>query len=174
MKYLKLLVLLPSMALADGIEMHYSFLTTHIIGSSERVARLYKNKVNNSGVITNKALGYSLTLNSNRYGIFIGENSVGLPIYGFKYSRVFHLSSHVELNFTAGAYHQNGEDFPEATKTCGANGCTSLAPVPSIVPIIGVDLNFYLYRGSYFFVKQNNLLTPIITNHGISVGSFFN
>lgn len=173
MKLITLIILLPYAVYANSLEVNASFLTTHLIGNQKSIASLYKNKINDRGVLKNKAVGISLTKDDNQYSIFAGDNSVGEPIIGFKYARVHNISTYIELNWTLGAYYQNGSAFPAATKTCDIDGCRSLAKVSNIMPIVGLDLNFYLYRGKLLFIKQYNLITPIITNHGLSIGKFY-
>lgn len=165
MKYL--LALIPSLCFAQNtIELNYSFLTHHIFNTNN-AGQLYKNKINDKGLIANQVISLGLRENNAKIRFLFGENSVAEPIIGMTYTRIF-TDKIIELGFTVGAYYQDKEDFRKASITCNELECRSIG-TSSIMPILGIEFNPVFYRSEYVIIKQNNLLTPIITNHGLGV-----
>lgn len=163
------LILIPSLTLANSEEFMLSGITTHIFGNSKEVASLYKNKLNDRGIIANPLVGVRLNLDDRIYTVFSGVNSVGLPMAGLLYGRQVEDYRYANISWHVGGYFQNGNDFPEATKTCKDGKCYALGRQSNFMPVVGFNVKFYLYRSSTLSILQNNLLTPIITNHGISI-----
>ncbi len=180
-----LLALLISSASADAIpeapppvphmwsvEILGGGLTYHFVANSPS---RFSNKISSDGrLISNLTYGlgvaYTDFVNSFYIAVhlFQGNNSVNQPINGGTLS-IDAITKYCDVGFVVGAYVQNDYDFISAgiapfSITSGAN---------AIVPIIGLEINPKFAFGDRYYVKLNNIITPIITNHSLSLGMYF-
>jgi hypothetical protein len=169
-KYLFALLLSISVQANDSIEFIGSGITWHVIdtGTSNR----YSNQISRDGRLINTPqfglrkihvdkdfMYHSLTL-------FTAANSIGSPIYGGIGAIGAEFFGFFHAGLTIGGYVQNNNDF-------AAHGIVPFSLTPgtnAIVPILGVEMNVQVVFDEGIFVGLNNLITPIITNHCLSLG----
>lgn len=168
---LSLLFLLPLTAQASdkSLELVLGGVTFHVMGDDD-VSSLYSNKLSNNGrLIATPTLGVRYTRSPDvtyeSAAIFIGTNSVGERIYGATASYGLKLEN-LELGLIGGGYIQNNNDFYAKgiipySLTDGTN---------ALVPIFGIELNYRIRLGESTFLGINNILSPVITNHNLSLG----
>ncbi len=148
-------------------------LTYHFVDYGS--AKNFSHKISPEGkLIGNLVYGFGITIygskNKNYYALrgFQGENSIAKPINGAIATFGTH-SRNVEFGVVWGAYVQNEYDFRGTGVVPYSVGQGS----NSIVPIIGVELNFKIFLKGALFTKFINVVTPIITNHSLSLGLDF-
>lgn len=167
-----LALLLLSLSSNAQLEITGGSFTYHLINPGD--ATLFSNKVSKDGkLIANPILGLQIiTETGTEYtsmGGFVGQNSVGDDILGFKASRGVKYG-HWYLGLVAGAYEQSSEGFydkhliPFQVAKVGDVG---------IVPILGVEASYRINLSQKYYVKLNNLISPVITNTTISFGFSF-
>ncbi len=166
------LLLSSTLALAeDTDELILGSLTYHLIGGGSEE---FSNKLSQDGrLIDNFLIGYQFTeTHLNLYdslAIFGGDNSVGKPIGGFKFSTGV-TDKTWYLGPVIGGYVQNNIYFErvglQPLDFGPANGV-------ALVPIIGVELNYRINLNKKYFIKFNNILTPALTNLTLSAGVSF-
>ncbi len=146
-------------------------LTYHMAGDAspyytDKVSsdgRLIDNFIYGAGVNYIDSTGLYISI---RY--FKGNNSVHLPINGGTFSAGA-AYKYLDVGWIIGGYVQNEYDFI----------ATGIIPFSlnhgsnSVVPIIGVEISPKLPLGNSFYLKLNNILTPLLTNHTISLGLNF-
>lgn len=170
MKLLTILFLFPLQIFATGVELGTGGLTPHFV----REKKNYCNQWNNTGIIANKS--YYIGFSGEKLGFTYmqGNDSICSPIEGIFLTYYFSRSETWDLGITAGGYSfemDNWEDHAEKTPESIA------APSPvwtrignkTVVPVLAVQANLHLIRSGNWSFKLNNLLTPIITNHSISL-----
>lgn len=167
---LLLLWLLPITVNAKSIESLYGGITQHFDNGG---AEHFKTKLNKSGtLIFNPMYGVKVFNEQKiRYTAvtgFVGNNSVGLFMAGATYSiGVKTLSDHVLLGGIIGAYGQSDSGFKRAgvvLKNMPKIGDTS------IIPIIGAEVAFKLQLTNKVYIKQNNVVTPLLYTGSMSLG----
>lgn len=156
-------LLLSGNAFAGKPEIMLGGVTTHYF-MKENVGSKLKNKINNRGIIANRFFGIRAG-NEWKGTFFVGENSVGGPIAGVTAGRYFDWNF-LQLGITGGLYIQQYKNFTD-------RGIEVNPLMRKVVGIAGIEVNPYLYRDDIVFVKLNNLFTPFITTHNISVGFTF-
>lgn len=156
-------------ASVTGVEVVTGSLTTHIIGSDPQVASKYSNKLNNNGVLLNPYIGFRTRLEDREFvkywTVFSGQNSIGKFMLGGTYStgKTYNLwKLRSELMFTAGAYWQDTDEFTKKG--------LDVISLGNIMPVLGMEANIYLLQTDDFYIKLNNLLSPVITTHNLSFG----
>lgn len=172
MRFIPILFFLSSYGYANSIELLYGSYTYHLIVTGG-VERHFVNKVSNDGKLINNAL-YGIRFNERFdnsyrvYTLFHGENTIGEPMRGFSYSSLKMLK-YVDLGFIIGAYMQDNDKYVQKgidnfRLTNGPNG---------LVPIIGLEVNMPVMLSRTIYLKLNNIITPILTNHSLSFGKTF-
>ena len=171
MKYLLLLFLISINSFANdnkSIELIGPGITYHVIDNG--VATQYSNKLSSDGrwIKTNQ-LGIRFT-NTENYSynstaLFIASNSIGSTVYGGLASTGMHIII-FDTGFVFGGYVQNNEDF----RAKGIEPYSLAGNTNAFVPLMGMEFNVKFPIGSKIFLGLNNLITPIITNHNLSIG----
>jgi len=99
--------------------------------------------------------------------LFEGSNSIGKQIYGGTYS-VGLRTNQLYLGFLLGTYFQDDNEFTklgiEPYSVHNEHGW-------SAVPLMGLEANIFLvhFDGNKY-LKLNNIITPVLTNHTLSLG----
>lgn len=171
LKYLlTLLLLFPSLSYADrSLELLGGGITYHVLdyGASSK----YSNKISNDGrLIYTPMLGLRITNIPGNYSyssaaIFRGTSSIGSPIYGGLLSSGLAISV-FQVGFGFGGYIQNNEDF----RAKGIQPYSFIGNTNALVPLVGIEANVRYPLSDKLFLAFNNLLTPVITNHYLSLG----
>lgn len=165
-----LIILTGLTAKADlNFEMIGGGLTNHLWNDGE-TSRLMSNKLFNDGrwVYTPLfGLGLELVKDETFTSIksFEGLNSVGSQIWGLTVSRG-HQFKYVELGGILGAYVQNDNDFYN-------RGLVPFSIGNGLVPIVGAEINFKVDLNKDYYIKLNNVITPVITNHTLTLGYYW-
>jgi len=172
---LKILVLLfiSTSAFAET-EIGVGGLSYHLAGSPELFSR-FSNKTNSSGsLIRNDMLTFKNTHRKGGYyestAVFIGENSVGSLMSGLIFADGTYLTKNIQMGLVYGAYLQDNREF---TKREINNQCAIGNAKVSLVPIIGLELNLRFPINKRTFIKLNNIVTPTVTNHTLSINVEF-
>jgi hypothetical protein len=123
-----------------------------------------------SDLSTKSFLGYKITARDNSdyksIGIFIGRDSINSPIIGAIASsgKIYH--DFIYLGFAIGGYKYKLDNWRERY----------IMPADPMriehVILMGTELNFKFDFDQYYFTL-NNILTPILTNHTVSIGVNF-
>jgi hypothetical protein len=102
---------------------------------------------------------------------FIGENSVGTLMSGYMGASGVYLNKYTQFGAIYGAYAQDNTEFMRR----GIYNCMAWFPESkiSVIPIFGVEVNFKVNLSDKVFIKLNNVITPVVTNHTISIGFEF-
>lgn len=170
MKYLVLLLLSAAAHAESSFEVIGGSLTYHVIDTSGRT-NLYSNKVSTDGrLIANPILGFQYTdqgiYEYQCIALFTGQDSVGGPIFGAKYSSGFRFGNWY-VGYVLGAYEQNDKGYdnlgivPFQVAKTGNTG---------VVPVLGVEADYKIVLSRDTYVKLNNIISPVITNTTISLG----
>jgi|ERR1035437_440174 hypothetical protein len=177
MKYLLFLLLFPIFCFADiqSNELVLGSLTYHLIDGPP-ISNKFQNQVSPDGrLIDNFLIGFSHIDENNEheyfsYTLFTGENSLAKPIGGFKLS-TGKTDGGLYIGIVTGAYFQNNRDFTDQD----INGVLTSVDWHStgLVPIVGMEINYVLFHIGDIYLKLNNILTPVLTNHTFSIGQTF-
>ncbi len=97
---------------------------------------------------------------------FRSNNSIGSPIWGAIGGTGVQIFSHINLGLAYGGYIQNNEDFRYKNIT----PFSATGGVNAFVPLLGFNVDFQIPLSDKTFIGFNNLITPVITNHTLSVG----
>lgn len=159
---------------ADSSELVLGGITYHNMQYGD-VSERYSNKISHDGrLILTPTLGYGKTqdLPDTEYTsetVFLAANSVGGPSPGGLVQ--WGLRSHnLQAGLALGAYAQDDTEFRKrgiAPFTCVEVGSVGL------VPLGGIALNYQVELAKRFFLKINNIFSPVITNHSLSIGKSF-
>ena len=171
------LFLFSHIAYADIIsdELVLGSLTYHLMDGPP-VSYKFQNPVSPDGrLIDNFLIGYQRTEENADHEywswcIFTGENSLAKPIGGFKLSSGT-TNGRGYICIVVGAYFQNNRDFYDQ----GIDSSLAFVDFHStgMVPLAGFEINYKLFHIGNTFIKLNNILTPVLTNHTISIGQSF-
>lgn len=152
-----------------SIELVGGGLTYHVIDNG--ASANFSNKISKDGrLIYTPSVGLKVLNLPGDYTyksatVFRGLNSVGSPITGGMLGTGLAFGP-ASLGIVLGGYVQNNEDFRakgiEPYSVCGNTN--------AFVPIAGAEFNLRVPVGENVYVGLNNLLTPIITNHSLSLG----
>ena len=129
-------------------------LTTHPFSPSFIQDR-YKNHLGN-GIISNPYAGLMIGSDIFKTGILLGKDSVNGTIYG----SISQFKLHNNISFVFGGYNYNKNIYKD-------RGLTS-PNFRGITPIVGLDLNFELYKGKGYTIESHNILSGI-TTHSIGI-----
>jgi hypothetical protein len=81
-----------------------------------------------------------------------------------------YLTKNIQMGLVYGAYLQDNREF---TKREINNPCAIGNAKVSLVPIIGLELNLRFPINKRTFIKLNNIVTPTVTNHTLSINVEF-
>jgi len=168
-KYIFLIIMMAITARAENsLELVGPGVTFHVIDGG--VSNLYSNKLSNDGrliytaqlglrYVSSEDFGYS------SIGIFRALNSVGSPITGAIYGYGISMTN-LNVGFVAGGYIQNNNDFYAR----GIQPFTLFGGTNALVPLVGFEINMKIPISKRTFIGFNNILSPVITNHNMSIG----
>lgn len=166
-----LTLILSSFSRADSaIELIGGSITYHVIddGASSK----YVTKLNGDGrLIFNPLLGAKyLSQETYTYwsaSAFTGKNSIGSYMNGAMMSYGLHTTN-LYVGGVIGGYEQDDDAF----RSQGIDPYR-LAEINNqgLVPIVGVEINYKVDLNNLFYLKLNNILSPVITNTSLSIGS---
>lgn len=159
-------------ASASEQEVGYSLLTEHLIGDREPMAK-FSHKINNNGLISNPIISLRFT-NADEdcydsFTLFGGQNSVGSSMGGVMGGTGFYLNKNIQTGLVYGGYLQ---DVTEFNRRGMASSFFDNGRI-GFVPVLGGEINFKVKVSDRVFIKQNNTISPFVTNHSISVGVEF-
>lgn len=164
------LMMISSIASAEySLELIGGGLTYHVIDNG--AASQFSNKLSNDGrLIYSPTIGLKILNRPGDYSyksaaIFRGLNSVGSPMTGGILATGLAIGP-FNLGFVIGGYVQNNEDF----RARGIQPYSVFGNTNAFVPIAGVEGNVRIPLGEKTYLGINNILTPIITNHSLSLG----
>lgn len=173
-----LLFVTASVAHADSIEVVGGSITAHLLPFSTYSPKVdpYKSLAGqlgqNTGVIANPLFGLRYVGEDERTywtaaGFFM-ENSVGQPSAGFLTSlgRKF-FNGHLYAGGVLGAYEQCDSCYIESG--LWPYKFTTIGDT-DIVPVIGIEINFRVNISEKYYLKLNNIVTPLLTNTTIGFG----
>jgi len=168
MKLILLISLFSSIGLANSIEFITGGLTYHVFGD-RTLTNSFPNRLTNDGkLIYNQLYGINYINTDgfyyNSYKFFLGRNSIGEPMGGIAFAEGFTIGN-LDTGLLMGVYKQDGDMFYK--KTGGI--WTSI----DYMPLAGLEFNYKIMLTKTKFIKINNYLSPIITNHTISIGENF-
>jgi hypothetical protein len=138
-------------------------LTQHFWMNKE-IGPLYSNKVNSRGLIANPMVGVGVYGKEFKTTLFGGENSVGLPMAGVKFT---FIAGSKDFGLFLGGYYQDNQKFTEKSGLIVGNA------VWNIVPIFGIEYNPTLFKIGGVKVKLNNSFTPVLSTHAIGLNFSF-
>lgn len=165
-----LLLLFSAVSGADTLEIIGGGLTYHVLDGG--ASPLYSNKVTDDGrLIVTPTIGARFVHNLDIWwydsaALFYSTNSIGRPVQGAMVSAGMH-QEYFNIGLALGGYLQNNEEF--RAKGIQPFSLDSDDEI-SIVPLLGIEVNFILPLTNRVFLGINNLLTPILTNHTLSLG----
>lgn len=156
----------------DSIELMYSVYTYHLT-NPENIGNKYENKVSKDGrLIDNPMFGIGFkTVVDTAYqtnNFFGGQDSVGSPIFGIMRATGYRSSWGFHAGFVYGAYFMNNKTWVE--RGIMHTNALKVSDASSIVPLIGVEISQEIPLGKTIYLKLNNLITPVLTNHSVSFG----
>lgn len=168
------ILLMSVLAHADSEQLILGGVTYHVI-NQENEARKFSNKLSNDGtLILTPTIGYSKTkdLPYDEYAsqtLFLVLDSVGQPASGGLFQWGYVLGRW-RLGLVLGAYAQNDWEFHH--RGIAPFECLELGNI-GLVPVGGGAINYRVpLRGKSFF-EFNNIITPVITSHVVSIGKEF-
>ena len=171
MKFVIMLLLLSSTAFAkESIELIGPGVTWHVLDNG--AAPYFSNKLSSDGrLIYTPQVGFRKIHTDNQFvyssfAAFMGSNSIGSPIYGFVGSTGVELLRILHIGIAIGTYIQNNNDF----NAKGLEPFSMTSGTNALVPILGFEINTQIPISDRMFIGFNNLITPVITNHNLSIG----
>lgn len=168
-KYIFLIIMMACAARADQtLELVGPGVTFHVVDGG--VSNLYANKLSADGRLiytANLGIRYvdEADFGYSSFAIFRALNSVGSPITGALYG--YGISTlNLNVGLVAGGYVQNNEEFHAR----GIQPFTLFGDTNAFVPIVGFEINVKIPVSKRIFIGFNNILSPVITNHNLSIG----
>lgn len=156
-------------AKASTLEVIEGGVTYHVVNNQE-VSQKFSRPLSSDGrLIATPLFGMRYTFDEDigyqAVSGFVGSNSINSPITGITYSVGIGFE-YLNLGLINGFYMQNDHDFEaKGIQPYSLNGGSN-----AIVPIIGLECNFKIPLKKDLFFGFNNILTPVITTHNISLG----
>lgn len=158
----------------------YSFLTHHWYNTG---AERFANKISDDG----KTIGNSLVSfeyirqkhknKDDKYQklvVFGGEDSIGTAMGGFYYSHgaTKYTMNGFNVGTLIGMYFFDQDKWTERYHDTSNNSPSFLHEmgVHNVNIIIGLEINYHIKIDDQMFFKINNVITPMITNHGVGIG----
>lgn len=163
-----LVLLLPVVLKADSFELMAGSLTYHTL-VDHSVTDYFPHKISNDGnLIYNQLYGIGYINNQDlvyqSFRVFAGNNSIEEPMVGGAYSFGFSLKNW-DNGLVIGGYFQDGASFSKKINYLWA--------LSDFIPLVGFEFNYKIMLSDKIFIKINNYLSPIITNHSLSIGQNF-
>lgn len=159
-----LLSLLSLQVHADSTELIFGSLSYHIINTGAKKYYKYKTSLT-PNLITNPLIGIRFNDKISQT-IFYGKNSIAEPMCG--YLAFFGHGKSIRQGIVAGFYYQNTKKFRDHHIIMFKEFKDS-----NIIPLVGYEFDFKFKLGKNYYLSENNVLTPIITNHTLSIGMNF-
>jgi len=148
----------------ESVEVGQGAITQHYVNNTESGPR-YSGKLNERGLIAHYLLSFSYSPETTeKHTFFYGNNSVALPMYGYKYTSFIYQGKLTDVGFFLGGYWQDPYAFTEKS------GLVPIFTLGGLTPIFGIEVNFNLYTHKNFRVQLNNNLTPILSTHALTLG----
>lgn len=170
-KFLLIFLLsLPAHGLiTDSIELLSPGLTYHVTDGG--ASHLYSNQISQDGrLIYTPLIGLKKTRMYDEIyhslSLFHANNSIGSPIWGGTGATGVQIFDFINLGLVYGGYIQNNEDY----RAKGIVPFSMTGNTNAFVPLFGVEANMHWELSQKVFLGFNNTLTPIITNHNLSLG----
>lgn len=172
MKYLLGLVFLfnQNVMALDQLELVGPGLTWHVIDNG--AAPYFDHKISSDGRLIYTPMIGLKKIHVDQYGmyhsltVFRASNSIGSPIWGGIGSTGAAFFRMLYAGFAFGGYIQNNNDF----KAMGLVPFSLNDGANAFVPILGLEINGKFLVSDNVYIGFNNLISPIITNHTLSVG----
>ena len=165
------------------LELSSSFLTHHF---SQLNADRFENPVSEDGrTINNPLYGFTYSYSDNTdfynsFTLFSGEDSIGSPMQGFSFTGGFGdiTSSTVQFGWVWGMYFYDESAWEERFADREAQTPSWLYAYyveqwRGVNMIFGLELNFKFDITDHTFIKIRNTVTPMISNHSLSIGFEF-
>lgn len=156
------ILLVGSAALADTHEIVMTSVSYHPMISDVIAAKL-DGKLSR-GLNFTPIIGFAQTetdfIMYTSYKAFFGRNCVSQPMVGAMVSSGADLGG-FQLGLVGGAYYQDSSEFTKRGVSI---------PVGDIMPILGIEMNYRVYIDDQAFLKITNTLSPVLTNHALSIG----
>lgn len=169
-----LMALFAAQSRADNsVELIGPGLSWHVMNSN--AGSLNSNKVSNDGrLLYTPEFGVRKTYIEptglyKSVALFTAQNSIGSPVYGGMLGTGLEFKKMFSAGLILGGYVQNNEDF----RYKGITPFSVTGGENAFVPLAGFEFNFKLYLSKNVFLGQNNIITPIISNHNLSLGIRF-
>lgn len=155
-------------------------LTYHLIDNG--AAPMFSNKLSSDGrLIANPIVGLAYTQHQglifNTYTVFGGANSVGKSMAGGLYSEGLETEivnnrtiDHFQFGWAIGGYEQQSHYYTDlginSFRFVNVNGV-------DLVPVVGIVLNYQVNLNRDYYLKLNNLVSPVLLNSTVSFGINF-
>lgn len=145
-------------------------VTYHVLDFG--TSNLYSHKLSDDGrLIYTPTIGLKKTFIDKDYmyhslAAFHSENSIGSPVWGVMGGVGVHMFDFFNLGLAYGGYVQNNNDFANT----GIKPYSLAGNTNAFVPLFGFEANFRFDTSDVMFLGFNNLVTPVITNHSLSLG----
>lgn len=154
---------------ARSIEFIAGGLTYHTVVNT-LVTNNFSNRLTSDGkLIYNQLYGFGYTIHNgleyDSYKFFVGHNSINENIGGASYSFGFTYKN-LDSGFLIGMYRQDSDMFSK-------NNINYLWMSTDYIPLVGFEFNYKIMLTNTKFIKINNYLSPVITNHTLSIGEDF-
>lgn len=170
-----LVLLFPLVAKAN-MELVTGGVTYHLV-NGQVTGKQFSNKISEDGdLIATPALGVTFMDEESFPGeytsltAFAASNSVGEPAAGVMFETGEVFAKRLQIGLAFGGYLQDDREFRRrgiAPFVIAEVNNIGLAPVGGLAVNYKVDL-----FGDYY-LRFNNILTPVITNHTVSFGKDF-
>lgn len=172
-----LLLVLSFLSLAhaqDSTELVLGGVTYHVIDQENESTR-YSNKLSSDGkLILTPTIGYTkqYSLPFDEYAsatLFLATDSVGQPAGGAlgQWGYVF---GNWQTGLVLGVYAQNDWEFHH--RGIAPFECAEIGNI-GLVPVGGFAVNYRVFMGKNTYIRFNNLISPVITDHTVSIGRNF-
>lgn len=116
-------------------DIHVGSITEHLF-TNKSVSEKFENKIGDQGrLIINPVLEYEYKNNN----FFIGLNSIGKPMFGYRKNWDLYEYKIIDLKFTTGLYYQNFNHFKDRN--------INVIGYENLTPMIGLDLKIYNKAG---------------------------
>ncbi len=134
-------------------------------------AKKYSNKVSPDGrLIANPMIGIAVTDHNGflfrSMTAFSGENSVGGKMFGGMLTEGIEVQN-LQVGMALGVYEQQAKDFTD--RNINAFRLVNLYGT-DVIPLGGIAVNYKFPLGNNWFLKSNNLISPILANTSLSFG----
>jgi hypothetical protein len=164
-----LLVLFSRVGRSDSLEIMGGSLTDHYQSNPAYVGKI----VNSDSLIYNALLGlrYNFEKHESKWNIscevFGGFNSVQEGMVGFAGAFDYKLMDFLYIGPVLGGYTQSHSAY--LSKGLVPFNIGQIGDY-DIVPLIGLEINFKMDLNPTFYIKLNNVITPVLTNTSLSLG----